>query len=136
MSGDDDQPHHEKPLAGAQRLGQQAAQCGFDWRDADGPLAKIEEECEEIRELIDRAGPVDSSRVGEEVGDLLFAVVNLARHLDVEAADALREGNRKFSRRFARVQQLVKQRGLQMEQLELEQLERLWQRAKREETED
>lgn len=84
-------------LERAQKLQKRAARTGFDWPDVEGPKAKIHEELDEIAEA-----PAD--KIQEEVGDLLFAVVNLARFLKVDAEEALRQGNRKFERRFRAIE--------------------------------
>src|SRR2546422_10957025 len=86
------------PLSRACRLQQGAAAVGFDWPDASGPLAKVKEE---IGELEREAGKGKRETVEDEIGDLLFAVVNLARKLGVDPDDALERANDKFRRRFA-----------------------------------
>jgi ATP diphosphatase len=75
----------------------------------------------------------DAGRLTDELGDLLFSVVNLARHLDVDAEGALRHGNAKFERRFHRVEELMRERGLTLEQASLAELDALWEEAKRRE---
>ena len=84
-------------LERAAKLQKRAARTGFDWPDQNGPRAKIDEELAEIEE----AAPEDK---GEEVGDLLFAVVNFARHLKIEPEEALRQANRKFEQRFRAIE--------------------------------
>jgi nucleoside triphosphate diphosphatase len=91
-------------------------------------LAKIEEEIGELRaEIDDRASP---DRLADEVGDLLFAVVNLARHLGVDAEAALRQSSAKFERRFGQVEDALAARGLRLEDASLEEMEAVWQGAK------
>jgi ATP diphosphatase len=107
-------------LARAEKLQKRAARTGFDWPDAEGPRAKITEELGELDAEID---PV---RQEEELGDLLFAVVNLARHLKIDAEEALRKANRKFETRFRAIE--VEPR---FGELTLEEKEALWVRAKR-----
>src|SRR2546428_6356979 len=92
------------PLSRACRLQQGAAAVGFDWPDASGPLAKVKEE---IGELEREAGKGKRETVEDEIGDLLFAVVNLARKLGVDPDDALERANDKFRRRFAAVGRLA-----------------------------
>jgi len=87
-------------LKRAQKLGKRAAGVGFDWPDRRGVREKIAEELEELEEAV---GTRDPAKVEEEFGDLLFAIVNLARHLDVDAEKALMGANRKFERRFAEI---------------------------------
>jgi ATP diphosphatase len=105
-------------LERAAKLQKRAARTGFDWPDASGPLAKIDEE---LAELAD-AKPEDRA---EELGDLLFAVVNLARHLKIDPEDALRQANRKFEHRFRAIETTPG-----FSALSLDQMEALWQAAK------
>lgn len=107
-------------LMRAQKLQSRAARVGFDWPDASGPRAKIDEELAEIE-----TATVD--RRSSEIGDLLFAVVNYARHLGVDAELALRDANAKFERRFAAMEA---QAGDAFASLDLDEKELLWQRAK------
>jgi ATP diphosphatase len=108
-------------LLRSQKLQGRAARVGFDWPDADGPRAKIAEELAEVM-----AAPDDASRA-EEIGDLLLAVVNYARHLNVDAEAALRAANNKFARRFQAVERLA---GPDIADLPLETLEAHWQTVK------
>lgn len=107
-------------LARAEKLQRRAARVRFDWPDASGPRAKVDEELREI----DAAEP---DRVAEEVGDLLFSVVNWARHLGVDAEAALRSANAKFERRFAGMEALA---GTDFSSLSLDDKEALWSRVK------
>jgi ATP diphosphatase len=95
-------------------------------------LDKIAEEVAEIRTALEQKAPKES--VAEEIGDLLFAVVNLARHLEVDSETALRAANRKFERRFRRVEALLAAAGKEPASSTLEEMEQAWQRAKSEET--
>ena len=106
-------------LERAAKLQRRAARLGFDWPDASGPRAKIDEELAELE------AETDHQRKLEELGDLLFAVVNLARHLNIEAEAALREANAKFEQRFRAIEQAPG-----FEALSLEEKEALWARAK------
>jgi MazG family protein len=115
-------------LKRAQKLGTRAAGVGFDWPDADGVREKISEEFEELGEAV---GTRDPARVEEEFGDLLFAVVNLARHLDVDAEKALAAANRKFERRFAELERSIRDSGGRFRDHNLESLEREWRAAKK-----
>jgi ATP diphosphatase len=91
-------------------------------------LDKIEEEIAELRaELEDGAS---AERLSDEIGDLLFAAVNLARHLDVDAEAALRQANGKFERRFRAIEQALRARGRRLEDASLDEMEALWQEAK------
>jgi MazG family protein len=119
-------------LVGAYRLAQKAAGVGFDWPDAGGVLAKVREELGEVESEVGEA-VAGSGRLEGELGDLLFAVANLARHLDVDPERALAGANRKFRRRFGHLEAKLAGAGRRPEQLTLDELEALWQEAKREE---
>ena len=112
------------------RLQERAAGVGFDWPDTDGPRQKVSEELEEVR-LADGDGDGDAA-TREEVGDLLFAVVNLARKLGVDPRAALEQANAKFSTRFRRLEQLAVERGVEVGQADLETLDGLWNDVKKE----
>jgi uncharacterized protein YabN with tetrapyrrole methylase and pyrophosphatase domain len=113
------------------RLQERAAGIGFDWPDASGPLAKIHEETEElVAEVTDAR---DRTRVEHEIGDLLFAVVNFARKVEVDPRAALEGANRRFSRRFRAVEALAAARGVDVHTAGLEELDRLWDDVKRRE---
>jgi MazG family protein len=114
-------------LLKAQRLGTKAARVGFDWNSPGDVVNKIQEELEELRAALD-SGDADATR--EEVGDLLFSLAMLARHLDVDAEAALEHSNLKFTRRFRWIEEELARRGEPLDQLELDRLEELWERAK------
>ena len=115
-------------LLEATKLGSKAAKVGFDWRDHAGLLEKVEEECREIEiEVLAGAAP---EAVEGEVGDLLFTVVNLARHLKVDPELALRRTNAKFRRRFAAMEQAS---GRELSERSAAELEALWAQAKQQE---
>jgi ATP diphosphatase len=107
-------------LERAQKLQRRAARTGFDWPDVDGPRAKIDEE---LAELDAESEPAARE---EELGDLLFALVNLARHLNIDAEDALRKANRKFEARFRAIEKTPG-----FDALPLDEKEALWVRAKK-----
>ncbi len=112
-------------LTMAYTYGRRAARVGFDWTQVDGVVDKIREEIEEVA-----TAPDPESRA-RELGDLLFAVVNWARWLDVDPEAALREANARFARRFRWVEARVRELGLDMKAMDLDELEALWQQAKR-----
>ena len=114
--------HALPALLRAEKLQKRAARTGFDWPDVHGVTAKIEEELDEV------ARAASQPERDEEVGDLLFAVVNLARHLKVDPEAALRAANRKFDRRFRQMERLG---GDAFSDLSLDEKEALWQQAKR-----
>ena len=117
-------------LVRADKLQKRAARVGFDWPDASGAMAKVEEELEEVREAV--AGG-NATRIGEEVGDLLFAAVNVARLLGVDAEQALRGSNDRFERRFRSMEKRLLEQDRSMNELDLEALEEAWEAAKKEE---
>ena len=114
-------------LLRAEKLGKRAARAGFDWDDWRGPQAKTREELAELEEAV--AGG-EAGRIEEELGDLLFAVANLARHLAVAPEAALARANRKFERRFRALEQAVRAEGLEPADLSIDRLETYWQRIK------
>jgi len=117
------------------RLQDRAAGVGFDWPDADGPAAKIEEELAEVRQEITAGARADAhgvpdAKLEEELGDLLFSVVNLCRKLGVHPSLALDKANVKFATRFQAVEQLAKQRDVDVRTAGLERLDALWDEVK------
>jgi nucleoside triphosphate diphosphatase len=131
-------PRHEGALSGvpiglpaltrALKLQEKAGKVGFDWNNARAVLAKLREEMDEIEAEID-AG--EGEKVADEVGDLLFAVANLARHLSVDPESALRGANAKFERRFGHIEERLGTRGRALTDASLEDMEALWNEAKR-----
>ncbi len=115
-------------LKRAQKLGKRAAGVGFDWPDRGGVREKIAEELEELEEAV---GTRDPAQVEEEFGDLLFAVVNLARHLDVDAEKALTSANFKFEQRFGEMERSIRESGSRFRDHNLESLDREWRAAKK-----
>jgi len=114
-------------LTRALKLQGNAGKVGFDWRDPRAVLAKIREEADEIEADLARGNSRDAAA---EVGDLLFAVVNLARHLDAEPEATLRATNAKFERRFAAIERALAARGKTPQQATLEEMDALWDEAK------
>jgi ATP diphosphatase len=114
-------------LTRALKLQDKAGRVGFDWNDPRAVLAKIREEADEIEAEFDRA---ESNRMAAEVGDLLFAVVNLARHLDADPESVLRETNLKFERRFASIERALAARGKTPREATLAEMDALWDKAK------
>ena len=115
-------------LSLAQKLQKRAAEVGFDWPDVHGASAKLDEEIGELRVAAQSGDP---AVVRMELGDVLFSVVNVARKLGLDAETALRDAADKFVARFARVQQLAAQRGMDLASSDLAQLDSLWDEAKR-----
>lgn len=119
------------PLRRAIKLQKRAGRAGFDWPELEPVLAKVREELSEIEQELPRGGGSGNrDRLEDELGDVLFAVANLARKLDLDPDAALRRTNLKFERRFRAMEQLAAQRGQQFEQLDLDAQENLWQEVK------
>ena len=110
-------------LVRAQRLQEKAAYVGFDWKETDQVWNKVHEELEELK---DAESTGVRKHIEEEVGDLFFALVNLCRFLNVSAEDALRKGNQKFTRRFQAVEKELKQRGTNLEETSLTEMDEIW----------
>jgi nucleoside triphosphate diphosphatase len=133
-------PSHKSLLSGvkagqpaltrAMELQRKASTVGFDWNDPRAVLAKIREETDEIEAALDRN---DSEGLAEETGDLMFALVNLARHVDADPEAALRATNAKFERRFAFIERALEAQGRALEQTSLAEMDALWNAAKGEE---
>jgi len=126
----DDVPSNLPALMRAQKLQKRAARVGFDWPDVTGVLAKLHEELAEVEEA---HASRDAAHIKEEMGDLLFSVVNLARFLEVDAEDALRNANQKFTRRFGVVEDGVQSSGKGWDVTTLEEMEAFWHAAKKQE---
>jgi len=125
-------PSNLPALHRAFRLQDRAAGVGFDWPDVDGPIQKIEEELLEVRaELVDAVPDTAATkRLEDELGDLLFSVVNLCRKAGVHPALAMDRANDKFSRRFAAVERVAAERGLTVGKATLEELDAIWNEVK------
>jgi MazG family protein len=133
-------PHGLPSLHRAHRLQDRAAGVGFDWPDVNGPAAKVEEELGEVRaEILESPPPPPGApprlddrhyALEEELGDLLFAVVNLCRKAGVHASIALDKANTKFERRFQEIERLASERGIDVAHAGLEKLDDLWDEAK------
>ncbi len=129
------------PLHRAHRLQDRAAGVGFDWPDASGPAAKVEEELAEVRVHLQNVTPVPPGsppvvddvheQLESELGDLLFACVNLCRKSGVHASLALDKANAKFERRFMEVERIAKERGVDLHSAGLEQLDSIWDEVKK-----
>jgi MazG family protein len=124
----DDVPLALPALTRAAKLQRRAARVGFDWPEPVQVVDKVEEEIGELRAEFARNAGVE--RLSDEIGDLLFAVVNLARHLQVDAESSLRQANDKFERRFRRVEDALHASGRRPADASLDEMEALWQQAK------
>jgi MazG family protein len=126
----DEVPIHFPGLLEALKITNKAAKVGFDWESAQQVFDKIDEEVAELKVEIEKN---DKDRIENEIGDLLFAVVNLARKLDVEPETALKRTNRKFRRRFALIERELKSKNIKIDETELAELDRLWDLSKKRE---
>jgi len=115
-------------LRWSSKLQKRAAHHGFDWEDVAPVFDKLQEEIGELKAEIEHEN--NQERIADELGDILFACVNLSRHLDVNPEQALRDSNIKFISRFTVVEQLLQQDGRQMDNCSVEELEAYWQKAK------
>lgn len=123
-----DKVDQDQPLLNyAVGLQQAAASVGFDWSDIDGIIGKIHEEADEV--AAELAG-ADELRLHDEIGDLLFAITNLARHLQVDPHKALAQTNQKFRQRFAFIESQLQAQGKTLEASSLAEMDRLWEAAK------
>jgi len=114
-------------LKRAEKLGKRAGRVGFDWPDTQGVKEKIHEELGELETAV---GSRNAAQIEEELGDLLFAVVNLSRHLDVDPENALRGANTKFEHRFRAMEADIAAEGLELRKMSLESLDQRWRKAK------
>jgi MazG family protein len=124
----DDLPFALPALTRAEKLQKRAARGGFDWPESAQVLDKIDEELTELKAEMARGADVD--RLEDELGDVLFTVANLARHLKLDPEEALRRTNRKFERRFRMIERALAQDGRRMVEVDLDELEALWRAAK------
>ena len=120
-------PEQLPALIQAYRLQEKASKVGFDWEDVEGVKAKVEEEWKELLEAI---ATKDKKEIEEELGDLLFAIANLARFLGVDPESALRGCNRRFKERFKFIEAKLREEGKRPEEVDLSYLDRLWEEAK------
>jgi ATP diphosphatase len=120
-------PKSAPALLRAERLGEKASRIGFDWPTVKEVREKLQEE---LRELDAAIASGDRDELEHELGDVLFSLANLARHLHTPAEDALRQANHRFTSRFQHVEQSLRVRGIPFGKASLAQLEELWQQAK------
>ena len=120
-------PQHLPALLRAQRVGEKAANIGYDWRGPEPVLEKVREELGELTEAISD----DRERVSEELGDLLFALVNLSRHLSINAEDSLRLATGKFERRIEAVQEYALEKSIDLENCSEAELDVIWEEVKK-----
>lgn len=116
-------------LTRANKLGKRAAQVGFEWADVSGAIDKVHEEVEELKAEV--ASGADKSAMEQEIGDLLFSLVNVCRYLHIDPENALRGTNAKFERRFHYIEQRLKEQGRSPTDASLEEMDALWEEGKR-----
>ena len=121
-------PRHLPALMRSEKVQKKAARVGFDWEDVSGAFGKLDEESAELREAY-RMG--DAAQIREELGDLLFAVTNISRFLQVDPEDALNAASNKFIQRFAYVESTATAQGRRLEDMALAEMDALWEEAKR-----
>ena len=114
-------------LARCQKVQKKAAKCGFDWDSIEGPIEKLHEEIDEFKEALNGQ---NQSEITEEFGDILFSMVNIARHSKINAEEAMREATHKFSKRFKLVEKLAQENNQKLEDMSLEEMDQLWDKAK------
>jgi MazG family protein len=125
-----EQPKGLAALVSAYRLQEKAAAVGFDWPDLQGPMDKVREEVAEVQQAVDAAGPEPGPEVAREIGDLLFAVVNVARKLRVDPERELRATMSRFRGRFLHIEARLAAEGRSPSQSNLEEMDTLWEEAK------
>lgn len=116
-------------LTWAEKLQKRAAKVGFDWVDTAGVIAKVKEELDEVEQELADTAP--DARIKEEVGDLLFSCVNLARHLGMDAEQALRDASGKFEQRFRAMESTLETEGVDLDEASLEQMDAVWDQVKK-----
>ena len=115
-------------LTRAVKLGKRTSQVGFDWPDVQGALDKLDEEIQELRRAV--SDPANRREIEDEIGDVLFCVTNVCRHVGVNPEESLRHANAKFERRFGYVERQLKAQGRRPEDATLDEMEALWQEGK------
>jgi len=116
-------------LVKAMRIQEKAKQVGFEWRNKEDVWMKVEEEVEELKDAVSES---DQSHMEEEFGDVLFSLINYARFLQIDAETALEKVNKKFLRRFGRIEQIAAEEGKQLVEMTLEEMDAIWNRIKHE----
>ncbi len=117
---------HAPALESAYQIGVKSTGVNFDWENHFQVMAKVEEEWQEVKEELPPTGKFDANRAREEIGDLLFSVAQLARHLNLNPEECLRDANKKFIKRFQKVEDRVRAQGKKMGETSQDELEKLW----------
>ncbi len=124
----DSVPKHLPALLKAFRIQEKTSRVGFDWENIEGPIEKIEEELNELKNAWKNE---DKENLKEELGDILFSIVNVSRFLDIDPEEALQNTNAKFIKRFSAIEKKVDERNLKFEDLTLKELDEMWNEAKK-----
>ncbi len=122
---------HAPALESAYKIGVKSTKVNFDWENYYQVMNKVEEEWQEVKEELPPGGKFDKNRVKEEIGDLLFSVAQLARHLEINPEECLRDANKKFIKRFQKVEDTVKAKGKTLEGTAQSELEEIWVKVKK-----
>lgn len=122
---------HAPALESAFNIGKKSTSVNFDWSNYYQVMNKVEEEWQEVKEELPPGGTYNKKRVQEEIGDLLFSIAQLSRHLDINPEDCLRDANKKFIKRFQQVEDEVKLTGKNLENTSQDELEQLWIKVKK-----
>ena len=117
-------------LMQAELIQKRASRIGFDWDSTDGPLEKLSEELEEIKEIFKKK-ELNKTKLTEELGDVLFTLVNIARKWELKPEDALRVSSRKFVKRFKKMEKISEKEGRSLSDMNLNELDKLWDNAKK-----
>lgn len=127
----DEKNLHAPALESSYKIGKKSTAVNFDWDDYQQVVMKVEEEWQEVKEELPPTGHYNKDRVKEEIGDLLFSVSQLARHLDLNPEECLRDANKKFIKRFQKVEDMVKATGRKLEETPQSELEEFWVKVKK-----
>lgn len=127
----DEKNLHAPALESSYKIGKKSTAVNFDWDDYQQVVMKVEEEWQEVKEELPPTGHFNKERVKEEIGDLLFSVAQLARHLDLNPEECLRDANKKFIKRFQKVEDMVKASGRKVEDTPQAELEEYWVKVKK-----
>lgn len=122
---------HAQALTSAYNIGKKTAEIKFDWDDANQVAYKVEEEWQELKEEIIPLGKVNKEKAQEELGDFLFSIAQLARHLELDPEEALRMANKKFIRRFGSMENLIEKANKKVENMDQKQMDVYWDQAKK-----
>jgi MazG family protein len=122
---------HAPSLESAYRIGVKSTSVNFDWENHLQVISKVEEEWQEVKEELPPTGKFDKARAKEEIGDLLFSIAQLARHLDLNPEECLRDANKKFINRFQKVEEAVRSQGKTLEEMPQARLEEIWVQVKK-----